>query len=113
MIGLCQLTAICVVATWINGSYGLYSCWDDLLGTDAAQDAGAMTGPSAGRAAFTQGGDGTRTTYFRGSHSTLAGQVIVWTPPQYSAPGAERTCFPVLMLLYGHPGTPPHLDRPR
>ncbi|MEW2139855.1 alpha/beta hydrolase-fold protein [Streptomyces sp. NPDC005409] len=106
MIGLCQLTAICVVATWINGSYGLYSSWDDLLGTGAARDAGAMTGPSAGRATFTQGGDGTRTTYFRGSHSKLAGQVIVWTPPEYGAPGAERTRFPVLMLLHGHPGTP-------
>lgn len=80
MIGLCQLTAICVVATWINGSYGLYSSWDDLLGTDAGQDPGTMTGPPVGRARFTQGGDGTQSTHFRGSHSKLAGQVTVWTP---------------------------------
>lgn len=106
MIGLCQLTAICVVATWINGSYGLYSSWDDLLGTDAAQDAGSMTGPPPGRARFTQNGDGTRSTYFRGSHSKLAGQVTVWTPPEYSTPGADRTRFPVLVLLHGYPGTP-------
>ncbi|MFD8637280.1 alpha/beta hydrolase [Streptomyces sp. NPDC059533] len=106
MIGLCQLTAICVVATWINDSYGLYSSWDDLLGTGAAQGSGSMTGPPVGRATFTPGGDGTRTTYFRGSHSKLAGQVTVWTPPQYDAPGADRTRFPVLMLLHGYPGTP-------
>ncbi|MFJ9338538.1 alpha/beta hydrolase [Streptomyces sp. NPDC101733] len=106
MIGLCQLTAIAVVATWINGSYGLYASWDDLLGTPSGQSASAMTGPPVGRAKFTAGGDGTRATYFRGSHSKLAGQVIVWTPPEYDAPGADKARFPVLVLLHGYPGTP-------
>ncbi|MFB6812381.1 alpha/beta hydrolase [Streptomyces sp. NPDC056387] len=106
MIALCQLTAIAVIATWINGSYGLYSSWDDLLGTESAQTASAMTGPPPGRAKFSQGGDGTQITYFRGSHSKLAGQVIVWTPPEYRAPGAEKTRFPVLVLLHGYPGSP-------
>ncbi|MEV6728321.1 MULTISPECIES: alpha/beta hydrolase-fold protein [unclassified Streptomyces] len=106
MIGLCQLTSIAVIATWINGSYGLYSSWNDLLGTEYVQNSSAMTGRPLGRAKFTQGGDGTQTTYFRGSHSKLAGQVIVWTPPEYRAPGAEKTRFPVLMLLHGYPGSP-------
>ncbi|MGW8781965.1 alpha/beta hydrolase [Streptomyces sp. NPDC055796] len=106
MIALCQLTSIAVIATWINGSYGLYSSWNDLLGAENAQNASAMTGPPPGRAKFTQGGDGTQSTYFRGSHSKLAGQVIVWTPPEYRAPGAEKTRFPVLMLLHGYPGSP-------
>lgn len=106
MIALCQLTAICVVATWINGSYGLYSSWDDLLGTNTGQNTSTMTGPPPGRARFTPGADGTRSTYFRGSHSKLAGQVIVWTPPEYHAPGTEKTRFPVLMLLHGYPGSP-------
>ncbi|MEU8460342.1 alpha/beta hydrolase-fold protein [Streptomyces sp. NPDC029003] len=106
MIGLCQLTAICVVATWINGSYGLYASWDDLLGRGPGENASAMTGAPVGRARFTQGSDGTLATYFRGSHSKLAGQVIVWTPPGYDDPGAARTRFPVLMLLHGYPGTP-------
>ncbi|MFJ6793015.1 alpha/beta hydrolase [Streptomyces sp. NPDC091268] len=106
MIGLCQLTAICVVATWINGSYGLYSSWDDLLGTPAGGSGSTMTGPPPGRARFTAGAGGVRTTYFRGSHSKLAGQVLVWTPPEYDAPGADRTRFPVLMLLHGYPGSP-------
>ncbi|MFE2874445.1 alpha/beta hydrolase [Streptomyces roseus] len=106
MIALCQLTSIAVIATWINGSYGLYSSWNDLLGTENAQNATAMTGPPPGRARFTQGGDGTQSTYFRGSHSKLAGQVIVWTPPEYRAPGAEKTRFPVLVLLHGYPGSP-------
>ncbi|MFD7839029.1 alpha/beta hydrolase [Streptomyces sp. NPDC059761] len=106
MIALCQLTSIAVIAAWINGSYGLYSSWNDLLGTENAQNSSAMTGPPLGRAKFTQGGDGTQSTYFRGSHSKLAGQVIVWTPPEYRAPGAEKTRFPVLMLLHGYPGSP-------
>ncbi|MBT2469420.1 hypothetical protein J7E97_16435 [Streptomyces sp. ISL-66] len=106
MIALCQLTAICVVATWINGSYGLYSSWDDLLGTGTGQNPSTMTGPPPGRARFTPGSDGTRSTYFRGSHSKLAGQVIVRTPPEYDAPGADKTRFPVLMLLHGYPGSP-------
>lgn len=105
MIGLCQLTAICVVATWINGSLGLYASWDDLLGTTNGNGS-TMTGPPAGRATFTLGEDGTRSTYFRGTRSKLAGQVIVWTPPEYSAPGAEKTRFPVLTLLHGYPGSP-------
>ncbi|MEV6686153.1 alpha/beta hydrolase-fold protein [Streptomyces sp. NPDC051130] len=105
MIGLCQLTAICVVAAWINGSYGLYASWDDLLGTQAGNES-TMTGPPVGRATFTLGEDGTRSTYFRGSHSKLAGQVIVWTPPEYNAAGAAKTRFPVLTLLHGYPGSP-------
>ncbi|RSS54551.1 esterase family protein [Streptomyces sp. WAC06614] len=104
-LALCQLTAICVVAIWINGSYGLYASWDDLLGTPGA-DASTMTGPPPGRAKFTASAQGTRTTYFRGPKSQLAGEVVVWTPPEYDAPGADRTRFPVLMLLHGYPGTP-------
>lgn len=106
MLGLCQLTAICVMATWINQSYGLYSSWDDLLGTGTQLQDGSMTGPPPGRARFTPGDDGTLSTYVRGSHSKLAGQVTVWTPPEYGAPGADRTRFPVLMLLHGYPGSP-------
>ncbi|MET9883399.1 alpha/beta hydrolase-fold protein [Streptomyces sp. NPDC006430] len=106
MIALCQLTAVAVIATWINGSYGLYSSWDDLLGTEDVQNSSAMTGPPPGRARFTLGADGTRSTYFRGPHSKLAGQVLVWTPPAYGAPGAGRTRFPVVMLLHGYPGSP-------
>ncbi|MFD0354014.1 alpha/beta hydrolase [Streptomyces sp. NPDC127110] len=105
MLGLCQLTAVCVVAAWTNAGFGLYASWDDLLGT-GGRGASAMTGPPVGRAKFTPGANGTRSTYFRGSHSKLAGQVIVWTPPEYDAPGADRTRFPVLVLLHGYPGSP-------
>lgn len=96
MIGLCQLTAICVVAASINGGYGLYASWDDLLGTDTGP-ASAMTGPPPGRARFTQGGDGTQSVYFRGSRSKLAGQVTVWTPRSTgprarSGPGSRCWC---------------------
>ncbi|MGW2675904.1 alpha/beta hydrolase [Streptomyces sp. NPDC001436] len=106
MIGVCQLTAICVVAAWINDSYGLYASWEELPGTGGGANASVMTGPPPGRARFTLGENGTRSTYFRGSRSQLAGQVIVWTPPEYDAPGAQKTRFPVLTLLHGYPGTP-------
>lgn len=33
-------------------SFGFHSAWDDLLGTGAGQEAGAMTGPPVGRARF-------------------------------------------------------------
>ncbi|WBO61896.1 alpha/beta hydrolase [Streptomyces camelliae] len=105
MIGLCQLTAISVVATWINNDYGLYASWDDLLG-NANGAAVAMPGPPADRAKFTHGDSGMLDTYFRGKHSQLSGQVIVWTPPQYSQPRYRHTRFPVVLLLHGVPGSP-------
>ncbi|MFB1042829.1 alpha/beta hydrolase [Streptomyces chrestomyceticus] len=104
LIGLCQLTAICVVAVAINNSYGLYASWDDLLGTE--QDAIAMPGPPVARAKFNDGPNGIKDTYFRGAKSQMSGQVMVWTPPQYDDPAYRKTKFPVVMLLHGVPGSP-------
>lgn len=104
MIGLCQLTAISVVATWINNDYGLYASWDDLLGRN--NGAVAMPGPPADRAKFTHTETGLLDTYFRGRHSALSGQVIVWTPPEYNQPRYRHTRFPVVLLLHGVPGGP-------
>ncbi|MEV5508896.1 alpha/beta hydrolase [Streptomyces orinoci] len=107
LIGLCQVTAICVVAVWINTSYGLYASWEDLLGRDG-DTAGpvSMPGPPAQRAKFTKGDNGLRETYFHGARSSLSGQVMVWTPPQYDDPRYRKTGFPVVMLLHGVPGSP-------
>ncbi|MGW0207385.1 alpha/beta hydrolase [Streptomyces sp. NPDC003233] len=104
MIGLCQLTAISVVASWINNDYGLYASWDDLLGRNTG--AVAMPGPPADRAKFTNSGTGLLDTYFRGRHSALSGQVVVWTPPQYTQPRYRHTRFPIVLLLHGVPGSP-------
>ncbi|MEV4431912.1 alpha/beta hydrolase-fold protein [Streptomyces sp. NPDC049555] len=106
LIVLCQATAICVVAVWINSSYGLYASWDDLMGRTSESGPVAMPGPPAERARFTRGDGGMRETYFRGAHSQLSGQVMVWTPPQYSEPGHRHTAFPVVVLLHGVPGSP-------
>ncbi|WP_055490794.1 esterase family protein [Streptomyces sp. TP-A0356] len=106
MIGCCQLTAISVVATWINNSYGLYASWDDLLGRDNSTGTVAMPGPPPDRAKFTRGDTGLMDTYFRGAHSKLSGEVVVWTPPQYDSPQYRNTRFPVVMLLHGVPGSP-------
>lgn len=106
MILLCQLTAISVVAVWMNNSYGLYASWDDLLGTPDNTNTIAMPGPPVARAQFNRSDNGILDTYFHGTHSKLSGQVIVWTPPQYDDPKFRSTRFPVLMLLHGVPGSP-------
>lgn len=106
MIGVCQLTAISVVAVWINNSYGLYASWDDLMGTNNP-NAVAMPGPPVGRAKFNHGTQNDiLDTYFRGKASMLSGQVLVWTPPQYNEAAYRTKKFPVLMLLHGVPGSP-------
>ncbi|MGW7003622.1 alpha/beta hydrolase [Streptomyces sp. NPDC054933] len=106
MILLCQLTAISVVAVWINTSYGLYASWADLLGTNNNANAAAMPGPPASQAKFSRSGTGILDTYFHGAHSKLSGQVIVWTPPEYDDPKNRNMKFPVLLLLHGVPGSP-------
>ncbi|MFC5719648.1 alpha/beta hydrolase [Streptomyces gamaensis] len=106
LIGLCQATAICVVAAWINTSYGLYASWDDLLGRTGDNGPVAMPGPPPQRAKFLRGDAGMRQTYMRGPHSSLSGQVMVWTPPQYDDPRYRHTAFPVVVLLHGVPGSP-------
>ncbi|WP_369405293.1 alpha/beta hydrolase [Streptacidiphilus melanogenes] len=105
LILLCQVTAIALVAAWINNSYGLYTSWADLFGNESGATV-AMPGPPAGRAVFTQSSDGTLQTYVHGEVSHLSGQVLVWTPPQYDQPAYQHTAFPVIMLLHGVPGSP-------
>ena len=106
LIGICQVTAIAVVAVWINNSYGLYTSWDDLLGEDNGSVVAAMPGPPANRAVFTQAANGMLDTYFHGKYSKLSGEVLVWTPPQYDEPQYKTYRFPVMMLLHGVPGSP-------
>ncbi|PWI42387.1 alpha/beta hydrolase-fold protein [Streptomyces sp. ICBB 8177] len=107
MIVLCQLTAIGVVAVWINSSYGLYASWSDLLGTNTNNNTIAMPGPPVTRAKFNKATqDGVLDTYFHGAHSKLSGQVVVWTPPQYNQAKYRDYRFPVVMMLHGVPGSP-------
>ena len=85
MIGLCQLTAIGVVATWINNSYGLYASWDDLLG-NANTNAVAMPGPPVHRAKFSKSTKGgVLDTYFHGRRSALL-------PARAGRSRAENAC---------------------
>ncbi|MFD0327766.1 alpha/beta hydrolase [Streptacidiphilus monticola] len=106
LLALCELTAVAAVGAWINNSYGLYASWADLFGQESGAKA-AMPGAPAERAAFTTDRNGFQETYFRGIHSKLAGQVLVWTPPQYGEPAYRSFRFPVIMLLHGVPGSPP------
>ncbi|AXI80353.1 alpha/beta hydrolase [Peterkaempfera bronchialis] len=108
MVALCQLIAVAVVAVWINNSFGLYTSWSDLFGTNsgASLTTGPMAGPPIRSATFTRGPRGVLHTYVHGSASKLAGQVLVWTPPQYDQPAYRNTRFPVVTLLHGIPGSP-------
>lgn len=106
MIAICQVTAIAVVAVWINNSYGLYTDWNDLLGRDNGTETAAMPGPPPDRAMFTRSANGLLETYVHGTHSKLSGQVLVWTPPQYDERQYRNKSFPVIMMLHGVPGSP-------
>ncbi|MFD0330688.1 hypothetical protein ACFQZC_27000 [Streptacidiphilus monticola] len=103
LIGVCQLTAIAVVATWINNANGLYTSWADLFGEQ--QGAGPVAAGAA-QTVFTRGEGATQETTFRGRWSGVTGQAIVWTPPQYQDPKYAHDSFPVMMLLHGVPGGP-------
>nr|WP_246241924.1 alpha/beta hydrolase-fold protein [Flexivirga aerilata] len=105
LLVLCQVCAIAVAGTWVNNHYGLYASWSDLLGTNSSSHL-VMSGPPPQTADFTRYEGGTVSTFFRGPHSRLAGQVIVWTPPQYAEKAYRHTNFPVIELLHGDPGEP-------
>jgi enterochelin esterase-like enzyme len=108
LIGLCQVTAIAVVAVWINNANGLYSSWSDLFGQqdNAGVGVASADGTSTQLASFTGGPNGFQRTVLHGQASGLTGEVLVWTPPQYNDPQYKDYSFPVIELLHGYPGSP-------
>jgi enterochelin esterase-like enzyme len=114
MILLCQATAIFVVMVTVNNQYGFYASWDDLLGNANSGGGKATAGPSATptptkpdyRVKFASYSQGFQRASVRGWKSSTKGDVIVWTPPQYSKKEFAHTRFPVIEVLHGIPGTP-------
>ncbi|MEY9871286.1 S-formylglutathione hydrolase FrmB [Streptacidiphilus sp. MAP12-33] len=107
LIGLCQVTAIAVVAVWINNANGLYSSWSDLFGQQDNAGVGVSAdGSTTQVASFTGGPSGFQRTVLHGQASGLTGEVLVWTPPQYDDPQYKNYSFPVVELLHGYPGSP-------
>ncbi|MFI1920222.1 alpha/beta hydrolase [Nocardia sp. NPDC020380] len=104
MIGICQATAVAVLALWANNNFALYSSWNDLLGEPPA--AGSSPSGDSGTADFEDLGDRVSAAEYRGPRSKLRGEVLVWAPPQYDSPEYRDYRFPVIMLLHGVPGTP-------
>lgn len=130
LIGLCQATAVLLAGLLINNSFQLYDSWSDLLGRDGApgriveaRPAAAPSGPSGAAAvdgSATGAGDLVNAHLFKpypkvsgayaatvtGGRSKVAGEVLVWLPPQYFEPAYAGTDFPVVQLLSGAPGSP-------
>ncbi|WP_051943043.1 alpha/beta hydrolase [Streptacidiphilus rugosus] len=106
MIGVCQVTAIAVVAVWINNDNGLYTSWTDLLGDTSANNVTLPSSDTAwAKAVFGPGPSGFESAMYKGPVSGLTGQVLVWTPPQYDQTKYQNDRFPVIVLLHGYPGS--------
>ncbi|HWC22676.1 MAG TPA: alpha/beta hydrolase-fold protein [Flexivirga sp.] len=103
MLVMCQLCAIVLTMTWVNNHFGLYASWSDLPGTGGSGHL-VMSGPPPETADFSPAARGTESTFFRGPASRLAGEVFVWTPPQYHQAAYKHDRFPVIELLHGVPG---------
>jgi enterochelin esterase-like enzyme len=106
MIAVCQLTAIAVVAVWINNANGLYTSWSDLFGNPQAPSVPIAAGDGRAPLQFTADRNGFQRAGFHGKASDMNGEMLVWTPPQYDDPAYRAYDFPVIMLLPGYPGTP-------
>ncbi|MCG2799819.1 MAG: esterase family protein [Cellulomonas sp.] len=121
---LAQLLAIAAIFGVVNQVNQFYVTWSELVGSvepgtptivpgtgstsvatpevDPAtpDDPGAAT---TAPTAFTDDGSGLLTAQVTGTKSGVDGQIIVWTPPGYSATG---DALPVLLTLDGFPGNP-------
>ncbi|MFE9424436.1 alpha/beta hydrolase [Kitasatospora sp. NPDC006697] len=127
-----QLAVLAVAGLTLNGAFGFYTSWDDLLQQDTRQLALAPTGaarggPPAGDTLVRPGEDGGlsgvndlpqgkpeevgRVDSIRvsGKESGLSDQMFIYLPPEYFNPKYARERFPVLLTLAGYPGTPLHL----
>lgn len=120
---LAQLLAIAAIFGVVNQVNQFYVTWAELIGSvepgtptivpagDPSDGATVAPGPAAtaaggsGAAAttFTADSSGLLTAQVTGAKSGVTGQLIVWTPPGYSATGAK---LPVLLTLDGFPGNP-------
>ena len=130
LIGVCQLTAIAVVATMVNNSFYFYSSWADLLGTSPvvtsspngklpAAAAGSPNGKlpasaaiesnriAAARRAQASGSHGVVLSQtIHGVRSGLSSSALIYLPPQYFQPRYAQTRFPVVLIMPGYPGNP-------
>jgi enterochelin esterase-like enzyme len=106
MIGVCQLTAIAVVAVWINNANGLYTSWADVFGQQQPDNIPIASADGKQGLTFSNDRAGFRRTGFHGAASGMTGEMLVWTPPQYDDPQYRSYDFPVIMLIQGFPGSP-------
>jgi S-formylglutathione hydrolase FrmB len=132
LIGVCQLTAIAVVATVVNNTFYFYSSWADLLGTSPVvasspnengklppAAAGSANGQLPASAAIESNRiAAARRAQSAGSHGVVLSQTIhgmrtglstsalIYLPPQYFQPQYAQTRFPVVLIYPGYPGNP-------
>ncbi|MBU4214387.1 MAG: hypothetical protein KJ792_07005 [Actinobacteria bacterium] len=124
---VCQVAAVAAVFAGVNQANRFYVTWDELFGT---ADLGAATivpgaaaaapqpaqapntaapatpttaAPTVAAVPFTGDGSGLVSAQVTGARSGVNGQILVWTPPGYTATGDP---LPVLLALDGSPGDP-------
>ncbi|OYO22183.1 hypothetical protein CGZ93_09855 [Enemella dayhoffiae] len=118
-IVLAQVLAVMAVLVIANRDMRFYMTWGDLLGDGEASNdlqprpvGPPMPADSMRPAPPTNTTERTPTggTLVRlavdGKASGVKGEVLIWLPKQYFAPGNETAEFPVLYMMPGLPGTP-------
>ncbi|MER5733052.1 alpha/beta hydrolase-fold protein [Streptomyces sp. NPDC002138] len=103
----------------VNGAYGFYSSWHDILALSRDEPVAAARGTAerglivSGTHSWRYGGSADPAVIgridavtVRGARSGLNGQAYVHLPPEYlRASPAERERFPVVLALSGFPST--------
>jgi enterochelin esterase-like enzyme len=118
MIGLCQVTALALVATMVNNAYFFYASWSDLLGTakvvTQASKGTLPSGPAAEQRRIAAAGHGHSAAVagvvlsqtITSPRTGLGANALIYLPPQYFQPRYAHTRFPVAMVMPGYPGAP-------
>ena len=111
MMLLCQVTALAVLAVYVNSSYQFFTSWGDLTGHPPAAEA---TSPPPVPAHYKVGvqpvavarvhGELLR-TWLAGPKTHLGTWAFVYLPPEYFFPEYAHTRFPASVWLSGYPGS--------
>ncbi|MFJ8436864.1 alpha/beta hydrolase [Kitasatospora sp. NPDC094019] len=127
LLTLTQIALVSVLALGVNNSFGFYTSWDDLLGSDGTKLAltsnetrkgGAPVGDALVQPTNEGGMEAVgdlpkgppeevgrvESVRITGKETGLSDQMFVYLPPEYFDPKLALTRFPVLLAIAGYPG---------